>query len=93
MAVPYGTRFPQWLSNQLQILWWEFDEAFLIFIFFGIWIMTFTWATFFLMIIVPWLFVRAKRKNSKGYFKHLLYYCGFVKFKGYPTFFERNFLE
>ncbi len=89
----YGTRFPQYLSGMMQILWWEMDEAAMIFLMFFA-AMVFDhpliWAG---IIVVPWMYIKIKRRGSRGYFKHFLYSLGFVKLKGYPSAFERNFSE
>ena len=92
MAVTYGTRFPQYLSGMLQILWWELDEAALIFCLFAS-ALIFGGLLWLLQFLVPYLYIRAKRRSTKGFFKHLLYFCGMAKLEGYPTFFERNFIE
>lgn len=92
MGVPYGTRFPQYLSQQLQILWFEMDEWFLIlYIFFAA--IQFGGIYWLLVIPVPYLFIKAKRKGGKGFFKHLLYRCGLSSLEGYPSYFMRKFRE
>ena len=92
MGVPYGTRFPQYLSMQLQVLWFEMDEWFLIlYVFFAA--TNFGGVYWFLVIPVPYLFIKAKRKSGKGFFKHLLYKYGFSSLEGYPTYFMRKFRE
>lgn len=92
MSVPYGTRFPQYLSMQLQVLWFELDEWFLIFyVFYSAFSLGgYVWVV---LIPVPYLFIRAKRKGSKGFFKHLLYRYGFLSLEGYPSYFMREFRE
>lgn len=92
MAMQYGTRFPQHLSGMLQILWWELDEAMLILLCFSS-ALIFGGIVWFAPIILPYVFIKAKRKGSRGFFKHLLYFCGLAKLDGYPTFFEKNFIE
>lgn len=92
MAVTYGAKFPQHLSSMLQLLWWEMDEAVLIFCLFAS-AFIFNGIMWLLLFVIPYVFIRAKRRSSKGFFKHLLYFCGLVKIEGYPTFFERFFVE
>lgn len=91
--VQYGSRFPQYLSSQLHILWWEIDEVAIILMLFvsammfggaPLWIALFT---------VPWLYCKAKKNSPKGYFKHLLYYAGLTKLDGYPSYFMKRFRE
>lgn len=92
MSVPYGTKFPQYLSMQLQVLWFETDDWFLILYMFLV-ASNFGGIYWLLVIPVPYLFIKAKRKGGKGFFKHLLYRCGFVSLKGYPSYFMRRFRE
>ncbi|TSK09128.1 MAG: conjugal transfer protein TraL [Geobacter sp.] len=92
MAVSYGTRFPQYLSMQVQILWFDIEEWILIFyVFYSIFI--FGGYVWLLFVPLPYLFIRAKRKGPKGYFKHLLYRQGLLTLEGYPTYFMRKFRE
>lgn len=92
MAVTYGTRFPQYLSMQIQVLWFELDEWFLIFYVFysGF---TLGGITCLTLLPLPYLFIKAKRKGNKGFFKHLLYRYGLLGLEGYPTYFMRKFRE
>lgn len=92
MAVPYGTRFPQYLSMQLQFLWFDLEEWILVFyVLYSMFIFPgFTWMVF---VPLPYFFIRAKRKGPKGYFKHILYRYGFNPLEGYPSYFMRTFRE
>ncbi|MBN2570073.1 MAG: type IV conjugative transfer system protein TraL [Deltaproteobacteria bacterium] len=85
-------RFPQYLSDPLQVLWFEPDELSMMFIFFGL---AMVYGSFFwiLMVLVPWFYSRAKRKYPKGFLKHMLYFIGILNIKGYPIFFEDTFIE
>lgn len=88
----FSHRFPQYLSRPIQILWFETDELVL-----GLFTLTLAliygnimWPVFF---VSQFLYTRTKRKNSRGFLKHLLYALGFLNIKGYPAYFEREFHE
>ena len=88
----YSQRFPQYLSRPIQILWFEIDEV-VIFLFcftatliYGRWM----WIVFPL---VQYFYVRTKRKNARGFLKHVLYVLGFTRMKGYPEYFQKEFWE
>lgn len=93
MNVTYGTRFPSYLSNQLQILWWELDEVAIILVFFTLVIISGGWVNFICLIVLPYLYGKAKRAATKGFFKHIIYFSGLGKLDGYPSFFEKKFVE
>ncbi len=88
----YSQRFPQYLSRPIQIVWFEIDEV-VIFLFcltatliYGRWM----WIVFPL---AQYLYVRTKRKNARGFLKHVLYMLGFTRMKGYPEYFQKEFQE
>ncbi len=85
-------RFPQYLSRPLQVLWWEVDEFVIVIIFFML-AMMFGYVFYILMFIVPYLYSKNKNKYPRGFFKHILYFVGVLKLNGYPTYFEREFIE
>ncbi|RMG69972.1 MAG: type IV conjugative transfer system protein TraL [Nitrospirae bacterium] len=86
-------KFPQYLSAPYQVLWMEVDEM-AVFFTLLIFVYIFTsWITFFLMIIGTYLYSVTKKKYPRGFLKHCLYFLGFIDMKGYPTFFEKEFLE
>ena len=86
------TRFPQYLSAPIQVLWFEADELGVIMFCFllaeilrgGFWA---------LMIIGPFLYSRAKLKYPKGFLKHMLYLSGIKPLHHYPSTFEKTFNE
>ena len=93
MAVTYGNRFPKYLSSQIHVLWWELDEVATILMCFGM-AMIFGGLIWWLsLFIVPYIYSRAKKGAPKGFFKHLIYFAGLGTLDGYPTFYERNFVE
>jgi len=92
MSVPYGTKFPQYFSQMLQILWFESDEWFVIFYTFFL-AYQFGGLMWVLVPVIPYKFIKAKKRNGRGYFKHLLFSWGLSQMKGYPTYFMRKFSE
>lgn len=88
----YQKRFPQYLSKPIQVLWFEMDEL-IIFIF----TLTFTliyggimWVVF---VVIQVSYTRSKRKNARGFLKHILYALGLLELKHYPEYFEKEFHE
>jgi type IV conjugative transfer system protein TraL len=88
----YGCRMPQYLSNPIQMLWWEQDEVVVIMVtlcgalFVGGW----AWLA---LLVGPFSYSRFKKTYPKGFLKHLLFMVGLMKFEGYPTAFEKHFIE
>lgn len=39
------------------------------------------------------LYFRAKKKNPRGFFKHLSYSTGIRQLHGYPSYFQKEFYE
>ena len=88
----YERKFPQYLSRPLQVLWLETDD-------FGIAVFCFIIASIFkgwfwlLVIAGPLLYMRAKLRYPRGFLKHILYLSGVKDLEGYPTAFQKEFLE
>ncbi|HHL35514.1 MAG TPA: conjugal transfer protein TraL [Desulfobulbaceae bacterium] len=92
MSDEFTQKFPQYLSKPFQVLWFEVDEL-VIFLFcltatliYGGWM----WIVF---PAVQYFYTRTKRKNARGFLKHLLYVLGFVHMKNYPEYFQKEFHE
>ncbi len=85
-------KVPQYLSSPFQILWFETDDI-------GIVTALFTLAMIFgglfwaLLIAGPFFYSRVKKKYPRGFMKHLFYFCGLVRLKGYPDYFESEYYE
>lgn len=85
-------RFPQYLHRPYQVLWFETDDmgiltlCFILAIIFGglFWIALF---------VVPALYMKTKKKYPRGYLRHLLYFAGILRFKRYPDFIIKEFVE
>lgn len=90
--VEYGAKFPRYLSSPLQMLWWESDEVAVIFVCFMS-AMLYGGILWFTLLVVPYLYIKTKKRYPKGFFKHLLYCLGLVKLDGYPSFQEKHFVE
>lgn len=93
MNTGFQRNFPQYLSKPIQVLWFELDEL-IIFIF------SLTFAIIYkglfmwiLFIAIQWLYTRTKRKNARGFLKHILYMAGLMDMKNYPGYFEKEFRE
>lgn len=85
-------RFPQYLSSPYQVLWFEADDLAIVFICFLL-AMIFGYIFWIALFLVPYLYMKAKKKYPRGFLKHVLCFAGVVSFKGYPGFFEKNFNE
>jgi len=74
------------------MLWWEQDEVVVIMLTLSLALFVggYTW---YALLIGPFTYSRFKKNYPKGFLKHLLYYMGLLKFEGYPTAFEKHFIE
>jgi type IV conjugative transfer system protein TraL len=89
----YGTKFPQTLSNPMMVLWWDLDEFTIIVLFVVLWFLCANWWTLAAIFVVPWVYIKSKRRAARGFFKHLLYSLGLAQIKGYPSPFHHTFRE
>lgn len=87
-----GKEFPQYLSKPYQILWFEPDDLGIGLVFFAL-AMVYGGVFWIPVFIVPWLYSKVKNNYPRGFCKHCLYFAGIIKLDGYPTFFEKDFLE
>ena len=85
-------RFPQYLTQPFMILSFEPDEQMITLTCVVVALTVWGWAVL-LPFTVPYLYVKTKKKYPRGFIKHVFYILGFVRFEGYPTFHEREFLE
>jgi len=86
-------RFPRYLNAPLQVMWLESDELALFFGGLTVALLFDSWVLWILPVALPYLYGRLKKKYPRGFLKHCLYFAGFMKLEGYPTFFEQEFLE
>jgi len=85
-------KFPQYLSQPFQVLWFESDDIVLFLL--SIVVAHATGGVFWLLPIVsPILSTRIKRNFPRGYGKHVLYFLGILKIKGSPDAFVKEFSE
>ena len=84
--------FPQYLSKPIQVLWFELDEL-VIFVFTLTLALIYGGAMWLIFIAAQWLYTRTKRKNARGFLKHILYVLGLLELKHYPEYFEKEFHE
>jgi len=88
----YERKFPQHLSSPLQVLWLETDDLGIVVLCFMIASILKGW--FWLLVIAgPLLYMRAKLKYPRGFIKHILYLSGVKDLEGYPTAFQKEFIE
>ncbi|MDA8165441.1 MAG: conjugal transfer protein TraL [Desulfobacteraceae bacterium] len=92
MAAGFQREFPRYLSAPIQVLWFEGDELAILMVSCGI-ILIFDGALTWLSLLLPVLYSRIKKRKPRGYFNHLLYIAGLVGFRGYPSYFEKEFSE
>jgi len=86
-------KIPQYLHKPLQVLWWESDEFLIVMFGFGMWVMFGGYHFLIIGVVLPYLYSKFKKRYSRGFLKHLMYFSGFKKLKGYPEFFSGRFIE
>ena len=85
-------KFPQYLSKPLQVLWFEADDLCIILIFFTL-ALVYGKIAWLLVVLVPWLYTKAKNKYPRGFLKHCFYFVGVLTPEKYPIFGENIFFE
>ena len=85
-------KFPQYLSRPLQVLWFEADDLCVVLIFFTL-ALVYGNIAWLLLILAPWLYIKAKNRYPRGFLKHCFYFMGVLTLKKYPIFFEDLFIE
>lgn len=88
----YGCRCPQYLSCGIQMLWWEQDEVVVLMVCLclALFIGGYMWLT---LAICPAVYGRLKKNYPKGFLKHYGYSLGLMRLEGYPTAYEKHFVE
>ena len=90
----YSSKFPQYMSSPLEVLWWEVDQVTIAVVSFtGALLMKGGVAMWAVAFLINYLFNKAKRNKPRGFIKHILYMFGFAKLQNYPDFFEQKFHE
>jgi type IV conjugative transfer system protein TraL len=84
--------FPQYLSRPMQFLWWESDELAVLLLFVGL-AMMFEGVFWLLPFVGSYTFVRLKREHPKDFLRHVFYFIGLTRLRGYPEYWEREFSE
>ena len=85
-------KIPNKLHEPVQILWFYQDEVIVI----ALCYMTAIIAgglAWFLLLFGPYLYIRIRRNNPRGYLEHQLISWGILKLKHYPSPFIREFWE
>lgn len=86
-------KIPQYLHRPLQVLWWESDEFLIVMLGFGMWL---TFGGYYFVVVgltVPYVYSKFKKRYSRGFLRHMMYFAGFKRFEGYPEFFMKDFIE
>lgn len=86
-------KFPQYLSSPFQILFLEMDDLSIMFTFFFLAAIFRRMEFFGIALVAPYFSIKIKKKYPRGYLKHVMYFLGIIRFKGYPSSFEIHFLE
>jgi type IV conjugative transfer system protein TraL len=84
--------FPRYLSNPLQVLWWDPDEFAAIMIGFLVGVIM-GGIGYLAIIIAPILYKKLKANRPRGYPIHLSYALALLHLPGYPLYFEEEFFE
>lgn len=86
-------RLPQYLSEPLQVLFFDQDEVGVAFIILALCLVfggLFWWT---MLLVVPFVYRKAKKKYPKSFLRHCLYVIGLMPLEYYPGFFEDQFRE
>lgn len=93
MANSSERNFPQYLSKKFTAIWMESDELVIAFVLTGFCLVGKSWLCWIASGLIQVMYIKTKRKQTKGFFKHILYLAGFITLKGYPEYFEQEFHE
>ncbi|MGB9811627.1 MAG: type IV conjugative transfer system protein TraL [Dictyoglomus turgidum] len=85
-------KVPQHLHKPHQVLFLDADELAVMLVFFVLAII-FGYVFWILMIVVPYVYFKIKKRYARGVLRHLLYKAGLFNFKGAPHSFEKKFNE
>ena len=85
-------RFPQYLHRPYRLLWFEMDEIYIM-IFVYTLAMIFSLWLLLVMPLVVLAFRIEKRRRPRGFFRHFWYRLGILEFRGYPSYFKKEFKE
>lgn len=85
-------RIPQYLHRPHQILFFDAEDMALIMLLFVL-AMMFGYIFWLLLFVVPYIYMKTKKKYPRGTLKHVIYRLGLIHFKGSPSIFEKKFME
>lgn len=74
------------------MLWFEQDEMISIVIGYVVGFLLGGWY-YLALIVVPYVYIRFRRRMPRGFLIHMQYMSGLLTFKGYPHYFQRHFQE
>jgi hypothetical protein len=85
-------RWPQFLGAPFQIIWFESDQIGIFFVFLFL-SQALVWWFFPLPFLAVYFYSKAKKRYPRGFLRHLLYFIGLIRFKGYPDYTQKEFSE
>lgn len=83
---------PQYLHRPVQFLWFELDELVSIVIGYIVGFLLGGW-WWSCLLIIPYVYIKFRRRMPRGFLLHIQYMAGLMQFKGYPHYFQRKFGE
>lgn len=88
-------KVPKDINNPPTVLWFEIDEILIMLVSYVgmLFIGGKVWMWLGIGLVLTVLYMRLKRKKSKGFLKHLLYYALGLNLKLYPPGLIRKFRE
>jgi type IV conjugative transfer system protein TraL len=90
----YSSKFPQYMSSPIEVLWWEVDQvAIAVVSFTGTLLMKGGIVMWVGVLLINYFYNAAKRGKPRGFIKHIIYMFGFAKLENYPDYFEQKFHE
>lgn len=90
----YSSKFPQYMSLPIEVLWWEMDQVIIAALTLGGALLSRGgWIIWTIALLLNYFYSKMKANRPRGFIKHVLYVLGFVKMQCYPEYFEQKFIE
>lgn len=84
---------PRYLNSPLKYVGMELEEILLLYFSAAYAFMVKSWLYFFILFFISVLFIKVKRGNAPGYFKHKLYTLSLYNLNYYPESIRKTFIE
>lgn len=89
-----GISWPQHIHRPYRVLWFEMDDLCILgFSLYVAFMYVQQWWAIILVPVPEYLYYNVKKKNPRGFFKHIAYSSGLVVLKHYPGYFQEEFYE